>query len=447
MIEENLNNNNLLINDLDGCSLKDLFNYGKELISKKEYDKATTCFEKCYKIDSNNIDTCNYLFLLAIQDENYKKAFIYFEELMNINNKFYDSDNNFYLYLLNIITEIPEKYKQYVKFFKYKDIKIDFNDERYNEIEKRNKIRLSCFNKKFKLALFQFNELKSKEELNVSDVIIYTLLTQSIGIISTIQKNIGTLLYNKSYSEITQYLEEMQEKGCLGINEEYILTLSSDILKIKNTNNIPKVEIFETDDMYDAIDGKNYDLALELNIKYFESKNLNPNSNYLNILLTNIIELIEQKKEETINRRQGNNTLKVTFLDLTTYLLNEDLDNFSINLKKYLKSINKSKYEFLIVDLIKISLIEQDFSFLKPMAYLSYISREKFKFDISEYIKSFYETLSKKRFDLARIYLDIISNSNKVGQACILTKDLQMILQKEESKEIVEDSKIICKKY
>ena len=72
-------------------------------------------------------------------------------------------------------------------------------------------------------------------------------------------------------------------------------------------------------------------------------------------------------------------------MDVLNYLMKQDLDNAFKSLRNYLDSIGKRKYEFLIVDLIKISCMESDISYSKPMIALTYLSHDKFEFNISEY--------------------------------------------------------------
>ena len=71
--------------------------------------------------------------------------------------------------------------------------------------------------------------------------------------------------------------------------------------------------------------------------------------------------------------------------------------------------INKSEFELLIVKLIKINLLEGDFSFEKPLNIIKSLAKENYSFDIYQYIQEFYICLIEKKFDEAEIYLNIIS--------------------------------------
>ena len=429
--------------------IDDLFYYGKQLIALKEYDKATACFEKCYKLDSNHLGACFQLFLRAVQSKDYSKAFIYFEHFYDSDNEYYNNDSNFYLYLLSMITEIPEKHREYAKYLQLEDVRIDFNGKR--DCYSQNKVRILALNQKFTLAYKQLNELiKQHGRLSVQDIIVRILLSQAIEAQNDLKKNIANLAVEKKYKEIISHLEQVQEQHHLSAADECILFLAKEVSKLKETGIIPEKKFISTNKLFEAINDKNFELAFSLSKDYIEKNNINPSDNVMFMLLKDITELIKTKTNKVEARQvvtsptkeaepviinttvSQTNTVSmasnITFATVISYLMQQDFDNSFRALRGYLNGINKGEYEFLIIDLIKISLIEQDVAFSKPMIALTYVSRENFTFDISEYIQNFYETLAQNRFTEARIYLDIISNSNKLGQNCVLTDGLEQVL-------------------
>lgn len=433
-------------------SIDDLFYYGKQLIASKEYDKATACFKKCYELNPNHLGACFQLFLRAVQSKNYEEAFTYFEHFYDSDNEYYNNDSNFYLYLLSMITEIPEQHREYAKYLKLEDIRVDFNDKRYNDPYSQTRVRISALNQKFTLASKKLNELiKQHGRLSVQDIITRTLLSQAIEVQNELKKNIANLAIEKKYKEIIAHLEKVQEQHHLSTADECILFLAREVSKLEETGIIPEKEVISTNKLFEAINGKNFELALSLSKDYIERNNIDPSDNAMFMLLKDITELIKTKtnkveanqvvtspvkEAEPVNNINATTpqtnaspmTSNITFATVVGYLMQQDFDNSFRALRGYLNSINKSEYEFLIIDLIKISLIEQDVAFSKPMIALTYVSRENFTFDISEYIKNFYETLAQNRFTEARIYLDIISKSNILGQNCVLTDGLEQVL-------------------
>ena len=438
-------------------SIDELFYYGKKLIFEKEYDKATECFKKCYELDPNHSGACFQLFLRSISKKDYESAFQYFEVLSNTENPYYSADSNFYLYLLSIITDIPDKHKEYARYLKIEDIRVDFHDKRYQDIPQQNKIRIAVLQRKFPYALKQLKDLTAQYgSLTVQDIITRTLLFQAVEA-ETISKNtLIELAQNKAYEEIVDYLEEKQKRHNLSLTDSYTLKLVNEIINLQETQQIPERTIFQSEKLFEAIDGNNYELALSLSEGYNAKNNINNSENTINLLLADICGMIKQisspsqfpkdikedqivaePEEEFLYEEPITSTTNISssasFSDVIGFLMKSDLENAFRTLRNYMESINKKEYEFLIVDLIKLSLIERDIAFTKPMIALTYVSRENFKFDISNYIQEFYVTLAQNRFDEARIYLDIISKSNKLGQDCILTDGLLQVLNNAEA--------------
>ena len=443
--------------------IDDLYDYGKQLVSAKEYDKSTACFEKCYQLDPNNAQICFQLFFRCVINNNYNKIFEYFDKFYN-DNEFDNNYTNFYLYLLSMITELPEKHKKYAKFLKFEDISVDSND---NDAYEQNRIRTSALNQRFGLALKQLNDYGNQYgRLNIQNIIIKSLLKQAIAKQKMVKENIIKLINERKYKEIIEYLEYIQECHRLSFNDETILILVSDLVEIIDKEIIPQKQIFKTDKLYEAINGKNYELALSICKEHDEKNNIESNTNVIHILLEEIqnlitkkdkIEYLPNKEVERINIKinPSNENLKNdeipssnNFIDIINYLMKQDLDNAFRILKNYLKNINKEEYEFLIVDLIKISLIENDIAFIKPMTALTHITRENFEFNISEYIQDFYDSLSKNEFKKARIYIDIISKSNILENTSELVTKLEEILNGMDRQQKPEDKvkeKIVCK--
>lgn len=438
-------------------STDDLFLYGKKLIAEKEYMKATECFKKCYELDPNHPGTCFQLFLRCITEKDYENAFKYFEILVGVDNNYYTADTNFYLYLLSIITNIPDKHKEYARYLKFEDIRIDFNDKRYKDIPEQNKIRTAVLQRRFPHALKQLKDLTVQHgSLTVQDIITRTLLFQAAEAEGISKNTLVQLAKNKSYEEIVDYLEEKQNRHKLSLTDKYTLKLVNEIINIQKNKQVPKKTISHCEKLFEAIDGNNYELALNLSENYNSKNNINSSEHTINILLSDICNLIKQyslttqntvnvidkklvvdQDENLLYKVSKPNTTDLSTSDLFSCVINSlmksDLENAFKTLTNYMELINKKEYEFLIVDLIKLSLIEKDIAFTKPMTALICLSKENFKFDISNYIQAFYITLAQNRLDEARIYLDIISKINNLAQNSILTDGLFQALNNAET--------------
>lgn len=438
-------------------SVDELLYYGKQLIAQKEYDKATQCFEKCFQIDPTHTGVCFQLFLRCVQKKDYEKAFEYFDVFYNSKNEFYNADSNFYLYMLSMITELPEIYREYAKYLKFEDFRVDYKDKRYANVYLQNKIRTSALNQKFILAAKQLNEsVQEKGSLSVQDIIIKTLLTQAIEIQTQNRNTVISLIKQKKYEEIIEFYERLLNSHYLSTSDSYTLTLTRELLNIIKFKNVPEKQVYSTKDIFTAIDGKNFELALSLASVRNQAYNSSGDDNAIYLLLNEIVNRSKELKgnisktqeitpvttpkevakpvvePQTIVTHTSPVSSSAIFADIIRYLMSNDLDNSIRTLRNYLASINKSEYEFLIVDLIKMSLLERDIAFTKPMTALTLISRENYSFDISSYIQEFYINLSQNKFEEARLYLDIISKGNKLGQDCVITDGLYQVLEASE---------------
>jgi len=447
-------------------SVEKLYNYGKKLISNKEYDKSTLCFKKCYELDSNNKSVCFQLFFRSILSQDYDKALEYFEKLDESDNEYYITDNYLYIYLLSMIIELPEKYKSYAKYIKFEDLKAKEDDSRFTDIVMENKIRKAIHTKKFSVAYILLKEvLTQKGKLNIQNILVRTLIRQIKDVKNNSTNTILSMINNDEYQNIIDYLSTKEEQIYLDISDKLIKNLSHNLLYIKRTNEIPKINITNTDKVHEAIYGNNFSLAISLIEQKNNENSLTNGKNPIYLLLIKINEQINKiksekyieieeditenqieeltEKEEFIENQNEKETIEleqqpiiqntnITFIDITNYLMQQDLDNAFIAIRSYLENINKKQYEFLIVDLIKLSVIENDIAFTKPMVVLTYISRENYEFNISEYIQDFYVALSQNKFEQARIYLDILSKSSNLGIECVLTDSLEQVLNNTE---------------
>lgn len=434
-------------------SVDKLFYYGKKLIAQKEYNKANQCFLKCFEIDPTHNGVCFQLFLRCIKNKDYKKAFEYFDIFYNNENKFYLADCNFYLYMLSMITEVPENHREHAKLLKFLDISVDFEDKRYENVQLQNQIRLFALNQSFISASKKFKEsIQEKESLTVQDIIIKTLLNQAIETQTQNRKNVINLIKQKKYEEIIELYKKMLSFHNLSKSDNYTFILTNDLLNIIQTKTIPKKQVYNTKYIFEAIDGKNFELALSLaslNQKYSANKDdnaiillldeivyrcneLNNNVSQNQKIVSNNLEKAVKPFDNNVETEQNAIANIAMSADIIKFLMKGDFDTTFRLLRSYLEKINKIDYEFLIVDLIKISILKKDITFATPMTVLTLISRENYSFDFPTYIQDFYINLSQSKFEEARIYLDIISKGNKLGQDCAIIDNLYKVLETSE---------------
>ena len=407
-------------------NVDDLYFYGKKLISLKKYEKATLCFEKCYEIDPKHPNANFQLFLREVNNKDYQLAFKKLDILLNNSNPHYKKDALFYLYLLNIITEIPEKYKPIISNLNYDDIKVSSLDKRFRDVFLQNKIRLSVFNQNLPLALRQINEnMMKSSKITVVDILTKKLIVAANEIRIENNKILLDLIKNKKYEEIVNLLKGKEQKH-FALNEyEYnILNLTKLLLELINGNKISKTD-FKATTIYDAIKIGNYELALKLCIQKSDKYLLNKDEYGIYLLLVDLNNLIEKvsgvkanetKQELKTKDKTQNHKLTVTE-ELIDYalkeLLNNNLDSAFRAIYSYLSIFDKNEYEFLVINLIKLDLIQKDYTFSRTINILKDLSSADYYFDENEYIKCLYECIKENKQKEADIYLDIVSKRNE----------------------------------
>lgn len=430
-----------------------LFYYGKKLIFINKPFEATICFEKCFLIDPNHHGAAFQLFFRCIRNEKYQEAFKFVDLLLETDNVFYKRDMIYYLYLLSFITDIPEKYKSLINNITFDEICVSKDDKRFNSIYKENLIRELAFKKRFSFAFRKINELTNYgKNMNFQNKFERILLARVVEIDKKNRDITINLVKEHKYEDLIDFLLNRKETFGLRRLEELLLELAKKYLDIKSTCKIPIIKTMQVDTLDKAIAANNFILARNLAKQFNEENNIDNEQSVLYLLLCDICDLIkslahpeqtitEEKSEVVREEKQlespkepllTHNNDVPTFSVIVENLLKNDIDTAIINLKAYLKSIGKNEYEFLINGLIKLSLVENDLAFTKPMTALTLINKEEVNFDISYYIQSFYMALSQNRLKEARIYLEIVEGAKALGQEFVLIDTLYKVLEKSE---------------
>ena len=422
-----------------------LFDYGVKLAKERNYDLSNKIFLKCYELNPNNYKYCFQLFAVYTHEKKYDKVFKLYDKLYNLSNDNEKVDLNYYMYLLNYITDIPEKYKSMVNSANYYSIKIPSDDERYSDVMSYNRVRSNAIKGKFSSSWRELYEITIKNRgYNIQDIVEKNLLTQAITEEKKSHKKVNALVNGKKYDEVIDYFENKRKKHKLNVIEEYIIKLSETYLVIKNSSTIPTEKNINTDSLFEAIQANRFDLALKINDEFNKKRDISNEDNTLNIILTDICELINslKKSNPSDNKKEAvvvSSTKKEIksdnkFISLFSTLMSNDIDSALIILKSYLEEIGKSEYEYIITNLIKISILEKDIAYTTPMLELSLMNSNNYQFNINKYIQKFYLCLSSERLDEAEIYLNIISSAAKINNIDFNVKNLYKILENYQSR-------------
>ena len=335
-------------------AVNNLFYYGKKLVALKQFGLATECFYKCHELDENHEGVNFQLFLRCIQSKDYEKAFTYFDYFFKGPNPFYNADSNLYLFLLNSLAEVPERYKEYADSLNFEDFKVDENDKRFKNIVLQNKIRTSVVNGRFILARKQLQQsIDEKGKNSVQDLLLKNLLDQIISKEVKIKKQIIKFINDGKYEDIVKIFDENYK--ILNKVDRHIRMLASDLVDMRETQHIPAKEIFTASGIFEAIEGQNYDLALELAENFNQKTNHDKQENILYLLLVAVrdeMQKIRDKEkeeadyneevvhEEEDEQKEDDNLLNNNVeTDEVKDTLNKDAENIKISFTDIVKSL------------------------------------------------------------------------------------------------------------
>ena len=346
------------------------------------------------------------------------------------------------MYLLNYITDIPGKYKDMVEGTNYYSIKIPSDDKRYSDVISYNRARSTAIKGKFSSAWRILYAITIKNRgYTLQDIAEKNLLTQTITEEKKSRKVVNSLVSEKKYDAVIDYLENKRKKHKLNTIEEYIIKLSESYLIIKNSSTIPIEKNIDTDNLFEAIQANKFDLALKINNEFNKEREIANEDNTLNIILTDICKLINSlkksntnKKPDIVEEQQKEVKSDNNFMSLVSSLMSNDIDSAFKYLECYLLEIGKSEYGYIITNLIKLSILEKDIAYTTPMLELSLMNSNNYQFNINKYIQKFYLCLSSERLDEAEIYLNIISNAAKINNIDFNVKNLYKILENYQSR-------------
>lgn len=176
---------------------------------------------------------------------------------------------------------------------------------RSNKLE--NNVRRNILESKFKYAYKLNNDLLAKirvDSYSIKFELIRELLKQVIDSEEIYKDNLMNLIKKSQYKEVVLILKKRQDIRYLCVIESYILMVVEAIVEILETGNIPVSTIGNTCDMYSALAGKNFKVALELNIKFIGETNKNIDTDILNLLLVRLNAFIlEIKLKDSANEK------------------------------------------------------------------------------------------------------------------------------------------------
>lgn len=236
----------------------------------------------------------------------------------------------------------------------------------------------------------EFCEKNGKVKENNS---LYLLLVKINSLIEVVQS-----INAKNYERLLSFLKYSQDEVLL---KEYLVLISQAIIEIKQGH---EAQIEEHDGTLEgAIRANDFEFALDC---------LNKSEDFWgkNILKRVIEDYLDRKNSYKEER-------SVTGVNLIFHLLTEGkIEAAYQSVHEYLMVLNLDKYEFLIVDLINLSLAMDSLGFIDAISTLIAMSRGEFVPQYGSYVDWFYEAIHEGNVEEAKIYFDIISGFKNLGE-------------------------------
>ncbi len=415
-----------------------LYKYGTRILYK-DSKVAYKYFQKCHEMEPDNNRVLYKLFMACTFDGDYKQSFEYLKEICESNN-FSHTNNNFYLYLLSKLIDLPDNYQKMVKKFKWQDIK--FVPAKGEGTVTQNVLRRQIRSLVFTNEFFKAYKICIDSGLLNSDMIIHHLLQAIVKKRKEKTSNILQAIKDKNYLGAIEILEQM---GDLGSNEKTILLLLQSLNRIITTQKVPDKLDFKTDMLPEAIADENYDWALYLYEKHNSSDTYKRANSPLYLLLVAIneeIRKLENNQNEISEEEQSINP-ELICPALVHLLLRNDMERFKQYLPEYLRILKQDKYQFIIEQLLELDTLDQDRVFTRTVNFINHLT-DDIPLNISEYMQCVIDSIMHKKLKHARIYLGIISSYSKVSHEIVSVGELEQVLGKMLSIEELEHKEVVA---
>lgn len=383
-------------------SIDSLLEYGNELFETKDIDNAKYVFDICYKLEPYNYNVNAQLLYMGLLLKKSFDVFKYFDFVFNYlkkNNR--ENDAFYYLFLYGYCYDIPDRYiEQYRKFLK-KDIN---SEENMND-----DIRSNVYNIEFVRAKNIVTAGKSSFDDLYDQRLEKCFIGRAYNFFHFKQNNFNDNIKYGNYDRVINYLDERKKNGFISYSQKHLLYILKVFLDININGKIPvKKDVSDENNLFLCIECNQFSLAKKIIDEFFEN---NPEekkeNNGFYIALSRLVELIDSIELDNEKKEKLN-------LDNIISMIIED--DYSL-VHDYLISIEKADYCFLIDGLIKLSdLIGNKYVVISTLIS---IATDTYKFDLNNFVALYMSALENKKYDRARILLDIISDSSYITNMSI----------------------------
>lgn len=355
--------------------------YGVTLLQNGKKAEADACFRVCYELVPTGKHICLQAMLAALNRHEYRQLFDIYQNLEKIHPEKNKQNNLLYLYLLSIITKVPEELQERTREIEPSEIILPYTNS--SKIE--NQIRTAISQNKFSYACQLIKErIKKEQNYSVKFELLDALCNEAADWTRRFKYKIYQLIELESYEQIRTILLEQNRQRKLSELETNILLLTDAIIKIIETEIIPTPTIESTNNMQEAILGNNYALALSINDEFLEFHHIYKKTNSINILLEKINHLIlELKIKQTLDskNREVLEQLEKIYPEI------EELANFiqeqNLPIEEAIKNIGLFAEQALLVKLVYARNFYEQSDYDTGDKYLKEVEQSNFQTDIT----------------------------------------------------------------
>ena len=345
-----------------------LLEYLVKFLEKGMYDIAIKYLVECSKYEDENKKAIKVLYRNLVVKNNdlemFSKIFCEYLDKKDM----ITSYEMLILYLLNYLVILPERYQMIINCIN-RDVVLD-NFKDCSDRKIANYILNDQFVKVYKSSNF------TKEEYTI----LINLCNKISGKFSDLRYEVKCLVRDKKYEEALLYLKDKN----LFFYEKYVIYLLDILININKTQEIHKIKALQANNCFDAIDKNLFEKALEFSNIYSKNSTITLLLEDINLAINNIV---KNKKNYVITKKD---TAKILLKEIKNKLENNEIDDELFNkINEYLGKFKKRKYNFVVFDLIKLSIVKKDFTYSRVIQLLDFIIDEYRPININNYINHF----------------------------------------------------------
>lgn len=290
---------------------KHLLYYGRGLIEEEEYEAANNVFDCAYDVDMTDFEINCQLFYRSLKQIKVKRSHIfrYFDVVYNgLVDSGREYDANYYVLLLGNLygSNDIDKKNDTNPFDKYRKIFVDLEEDDILLIDgdrdslNENMLRKNVFSNSYHKVTTMVDKLfTGKSSLSFEEMIEKELLLKWLVRKRDVNGRLAVYLKDEKILDVKILLDREDERRNLSNKNEYVLKLANSYLMIKDTGIIPYSK-YNGDNVFDAIDGNNYELALKLEEEYSKDHNITKKS-ALHMMLVILNKMIKTNGVEVVN--------------------------------------------------------------------------------------------------------------------------------------------------